>query len=179
MKGTPKMHYIGNDEIVGGDGFAAVGYDYSEIFGGDSYVGADSPGLVAEVAQARAAGGVAVVKRQPQTLREQSLPFYRAYTASETATISLTPQRMFRPERLTFASLTALYFLLNSINIAQEPQFVADGATLAQLYTEVAVGMRLKGKTANRGALITINLTNLDAVNARTVYGQIVGPAVL
>jgi hypothetical protein len=173
------QYYIGNDEIVGGEGHAAIGYDYSEIFGGDMVLGADSPGLVSEVAQARAAGGVAVVKRQPSTLREQSLPFNQAYTASQTANVTLTPQRMFRPERLTFASLTALYFLLNSVNIAQEPQFVADGATLCQLFTEVAVGMRLKGKTANLGAQITLGLTNLDAVNARTVYGQIVGPAVL
>lgn len=170
------MHYIGDDEIMGGD---AIGYDYTEIFGGDEVGGGAPPALVEKVAQARRAGGVFVGKREPSTLREQSLPFYRSYTASETATVSLQPQRMFRPERLTFASLTALYFLLNSINIAQEPQFVADGATLCQLYTEVAVGMRLKGKTANLGALITINLTNLDAVNPRVVYGQIVGPAVL
>lgn len=173
------MYYIGNDEIIGGEGSPAIGYDYSEMFGGDQLIGADSPALVAETAAVRAAGGLNIVKRQPQALREQSLPFYQLYTASQTATIELKPQRMFRPERVTFASLTALYFLLNSINIAQEPQFVADGATLCQLFTEVAVGMRLKGKTANLGALITINLTNLDAANSRTVYGQIVGPAVL
>lgn len=168
------MDYVGDDEIMGGDAF---GYDYSEMFGADD--GGAGPGLVAQVARARQAGGVYVAKKQPQSLREQSLPFYRAYTPSETFTLSLTPQRMFRPERLTFASLTAQYFLLFSVSIAQEPQFVADGATLCQLYSEVAVGMRLKGKTANLGAVISIGLTNIDSGNAHTVYGQIVGPAVL
>lgn len=161
---------IGEDEIVGGD--TMVGYDYTDMFGGDD------PG-VAEVAAARAAGGVVIRKKSPQTLREQTLPFAQAYTAAQTANTTLSPQRMFRPERLTFASLTAQYFLLNSLTIAQEPQFVADGQALCQLFSEVAVGMRLKGKTANLGAQIVLGLTNLDAVNAHTVYGQFVGPAAL
>jgi hypothetical protein len=167
------MNYVGDDEIMGGD---AVGYDYSEIFGGDD--GA-SPALVRQVADARNAGGVHVGKRNPSVFREQTLPFYRSYSISESFTIELRPQRMFRPERLTFASFTAQYFLLTNVDIAQEPQFVANGSTLAQLFSEVAVGMRLKGKTANLGAVISIGLTNLDAANARVVYGQIVGSVVM
>lgn len=112
-------------------------------------------------------------------MRVQTLPFKQAYTASQTASVSLTPQRLFRPERLTFASLTAIYFEINSVNIAQEPQYVAEGVALAQLFTEVAVGMRLKGKTANLGAQIVINATSIDAANSRTLYGMFVGPAAL
>jgi hypothetical protein len=162
----------GELEIVGGD--EIVGYDYSEMFGADV-----SPGQLAQVAQARAAGGAVIRQTKPSTLREQVLPFYRSYVLSETASITSYPQRLFRPERLTFASLTAQYFLINSVSIAQEPQFVADGGALAQMYTEVAVGMRLKGKTANLGAQIVVNATNLDAANTRILYGQFVGPAAL
>lgn len=170
-------------------GGEALGDDYSEIFGDDEHdelAGDDEilggppakKGLARRVAAARSAGGVFVGSREPSAMREQPLPFSRAYSAAENHTIQVQPQRMFRPERLVFASLTALYFTISDVSIAQEPQFVAPGATLAQLFSEVAVGMRLRGKTANLGAIISINATNIDA-SARTLYGTIVGTVVM
>lgn len=170
----PNTIMIGEDEILGGETLVGYGYDYAELLGADA-----SPEEVSQVARARAAGGHVVRRKEPNEMRVQSLPFKHDFTASQTDTVQLTPQRLFRPERLTFASLTAIYFQINSVSIAQEPQFVADGQALAQLYTEVAVGMRLKGKTANLGAQITISATNLDALNPRTLWGQFVGPAAL
>ncbi len=164
--------YVGEDEILGGE--TMLGYDYRELLGGEA-----SPGEITQVANARAAGGHVVVNRPPSNMRVQSLPFKSIFTLGLTQSVQLTPQRLFRPERLTFASFTAIYFEINSVTIAQEPQFVAEGIAFAQLYTEVAVGMRLKGKTANLGAQIVINATNIDAVNSRTLYGQFVGPAAL
>lgn len=163
---------VGDDEIVGGD--TLVGYDYSELMGAE--VDAEQ---AAHIAAARAAGGHVIRNTQPKNMRVQSLPFKASFTAGQTQNVQLTPQRLFRPERLTFASLTAIYFQINSVSIAQEPQFVAEGQALAQLYTEVAVGMRLKGKTANLGAQIVIGATNLDADNSRVLWGQFVGPAAL
>jgi hypothetical protein len=168
----PNAIMIGEDEILGGE--TLVGYDYAELLGADA-----SPEEVHQVAMARQAGGHVIARKAPSTMRVQSLPFKQDYTASQTANVQLTPQRLFRPERLTFASLTAIYFQINSVSIAQEPQFVAEGQALAQLYTEVAVGMRLKGKTANLGAQIVIAATNLDTLNSRTLWGQFVGPAAL
>ncbi len=167
----PEQIMLGEDQILGGETLLG-GYDYRDMLGADG-------SEVAAVAAARAAGGHVVTKREPNEMRVQSLPFKQSYTAALTANVQLTPQRLFRPERLTFASLTAIYFEINSVSIAQEPQFVAEGVALAQLYTEVAVGMRLKGKTANLGAQIVIGATNTDAVNVRILYGQFVGPAAL
>lgn len=168
----PEEIMLGEDEILGGETLLGYGYDYRDMLGADG-------SEIAAVAEARAAGGHVVRKKEPSNMRVQSLPFKQAYTALLVASVQLTPQRLFRPERLTFASLTAIYFEINSVSIAQEPQFVAEGVALAQLYTEVAVGMRLKGKTANLGAQIVINATNIDANNSRTLYGQFVGPAAL
>lgn len=169
---------VGEDEIVGGDPRTLVsGYDYNQMFGAGD---AAPPGVnLAQVAAARAAGGLVVQKKEPTELREQTLPFFQDFTASLVDSVNLTPQRLFRPERLSFASLTAQYFLITGVSIAQEPQFVAEGGTLAQLFSEVAVGMRLKGRTANLGAQIVINAKNIDADNTRTLYGAFVGPAAM
>lgn len=171
-------HYFGTDELSGdafGDdeifGGEALGYD--EIFGGPP-----KPTLAGRIRTARSAGGVYTAKTEPSTMREQPLPFSRSFSANEQFTISLQPQRMFRPERLVFASLTAAFFTLSDVSIAQEPQFVAPGSTLAQLFSEVSVGMRLRGKTANLGALVSINATNIDTTT-RVLYGTIIGTVVM
>src|SRR5262245_43975256 len=108
--------YFGDDEIFGDDDFEgdALGADVSEIFGrdeGESEMNArrrrSRNALAAKVAQAREAGGVYVGQRPATTMREQILPFSQSFTSSESRTLEIKPQRMFRPERLTFASLTA------------------------------------------------------------------------
>lgn len=177
-----RHYYMGDDEILGGE--------YDEIMGGDVYGGdemtlfGDDPprkqALGRRLAATRAAGGVVVEQMDPTQMRRQVLPFRQAFTAGLSGvTINLNPQRKFRPERLSFASLSAQYFLVTDVSIAQEPQFVQAGGLLAQLFTEVSVGMELRGKTANLGAIISITASNLDADNARTLYGQVTGTVVM
>lgn len=171
-------HYVGgealgDDEIFGDD----------EILGDDDeFLGADggaSRGLSARVRRARAAGGVEVADIPNRMMRRQVLPFTQAFTASQNLVMQLEPQRKFRTEFLRFASLTAIYFTISDVSIAQEPQFVAPGVTLCQLFTEVSVGMEIRGKTANLGAIVSINATNIDAVSARTLYAAVVGTVVM
>ena len=150
---------LGEDEILGDD----------EILGGDEE----------HVAAARSAGGVYVRDRQPDRMRRQALPFTQAFTASQNLVLLMEPQRKFRTERLSFASLTAIYFTVSDISIAQEPQFVSPGVTLCQLFSEVSMGMDLRGKTANLGAIISCNTTNIDPLAARTLYAIIIGTVVM
>lgn len=164
---------LGDDEIFGDDD--------DEIFGDDDF-GDDSPGeasLARKVRAARSAGGKYVANVEPRLARRQSLPFSQAFTASQNLVLQLEPQRKFRTERLSFASLTAIYFTISDVSIAQEPQFVAPGVTLCQLLSEVSQGMDLRGKTANLGAIISINATNIDAVTARTIYALTIGSVVM
>lgn len=160
----------GDDDEMAGDAFGA-----DEIFGGRKR---RRRSKAQQIAQAREAGGVYVGERNPSSMREQALPFSRSFTSTESATVQIQPQRMFRPERLVFASLTAAFFTISDVSIAQEPQFVAPGTTLAQLFSEVAVGMRLRGKTANLGAIISINAANIDSTT-RVMYGAIIGTVVM
>ena len=158
---------LGDDEIFGDDD--------DEIFGDDP----DEQALAARVTAARRAGGKYVANVEPRLARRQSLPFSQAFNASQNLVLQLEPQRKFRTERLSFASLTAIYFTVSDVSIAQEPQFVAPGVTLCQLLSEVSQGMDLRGKTANLGAIISINATNIDAVAARTIYSIVIGSVVM
>lgn len=165
---------LGDDEIFGDD----------EILGDDEeFLGADGGGttksLSARVARARRAGGVEVANVPNTAMRRQVLPFTQLFTASQNLVLQLEPQRKFRSEFLRFASLTAIYFTISDVSIAQEPQFVAPGVTLCQLFTEVSVGMEIRGKTANLGAIISINATNIDAVSSRTLYSAVIGTVVM
>lgn len=175
--------YIGADEIIG-----AVEDQLSEIFGLDEIIGAAMPvrrrpgrgiNLAAAAAQARAAGGVLVRDRPKDRNYEQPLPVGpQVFAASATADVIIWPQRTIRVERLVIPSGVAPNFVINNITAAQELQFVAAGSLPAEMFTEVGVGIRLKGTTVNPGSQIVINFTNLDAVNPRTLRGGIIGQVV-
>lgn len=165
---------LGDDEIFGDDEILG---DDDEIIGADG--GGRTVALSRRVAAARRAGGVEVANIPNRTMRRQVLPFTQAFTASQNLVLQLEPQRKFRTEFLRFASLTAIYFTISDVSIAQEPQFVAPGVTLCQLFTEVSVGMEIRGKTANLGAIVSINATNIDAVSSRTLYSAVIGTVVM
>jgi len=161
---------LGDDEILGYDAFG----ESQDFFGDDG-----PPNKIARLGRVRAAGGVEVAQVNPSQMRRQILPFRESFTASQSRVLTLQPQRKFRPERLSFASLTAANFTISDVSIAQEPQFVAPGTLSAQLFTEVSVGMELRSKTANLGAIISISATNLDAANTQVLAGQITGVVVM
>lgn len=170
-------HYVGGEALGDDDEF----FGDDEILGDDEIFGADGgrPGLAARVRRARSAGGVEVADLPNRLMRRQVLPFTQLFTASQNLVLQLEPQRKFRTEFLRFASLTAIYFTVSDVSIAQEPQFVAPGVTLCQLFSEVSVGMEIRGKTANLGAIVSINATNLDAVSSRTLYASVIGTVVM
>ena len=135
------------------------------------------PALAA--ALARAAGGVLVRQKRPQNARIQVLPIGpQTFTASQTADVEMRPQRTMRIERVTFSSLSSPFFNINSLNVGQDPQFVASGSVPAEIFSQVGVGVRLKGSTANLGTTVVIGATNTDAANSRDLSGGILGAVV-
>ena len=117
--------------------------------------------------------------KRPQNARMQVLPIGpQVYTAAQTADVEMRPQRTMRIERVAFSSLTTPFFNINSLNVGQDPQFVASGSVPAEIFSQVGVGVRLKGSTANLGTTVVIGATNTDAVNARTLSGGIIGATV-
>lgn len=168
---------IGDDEILGVD----LGDDLDEILGDDTLIGASARGgsKLARLQAARRAGGVMLNRRPPNQQQEQVMPFpATAVLASATATILAFPQRKFRTERLAVASAIAAFFTIGDLRIGRESMMVSVGAVPAQIFSEVGVGVRLRGYTANLGNTIGLDVTNLDAANPHTFLAAIVGTAV-
>lgn len=176
---------LGLDEILGDDLFGAelLGLD---AFAGDEFFGGRRPPAKSsmsrgqKIALARAAGGSAVGKRQGQGSYEQVLPFPATTVLSLAQTdIELRPQRLFRVERLTVGSSIARYFVITNISVGQDPQFVATGQVPAEVFSEVGVGVRLKGATANLGNTVVVSVLNIDTTAPSQVFrAAIIGTCV-
>jgi len=145
--------FLGNDNID-----SLLGND--DFMGDDDFMGGD------EMAGSRSG---------PQ---EQFYPFTRtSFATGVSADITGRPQRKFRTERLVVASIIAADFTFSRLLIGQDNMFVANGDASCQLFSEAAVGMRLRGYTAVPGLDITITVTN-RAAGTLVFSGGIVGSAV-
>lgn len=130
--------------------------------------------MLALLALAKQAGGAATRELPRNSNYEQPLPIPpTAFLAGQALDIELRPQRLCRVERLVFDSLVAPFFRILDLKVGQTTQFIASGAVPASIFSEVAVGMRLKGDTANLGNTVVLSLQNIDSV-ARTAGGAII-----
>lgn len=162
---------LGLDEILGAGPLSAV-----------TRVQGNVASLARRVAAARAAGGVVLQPRAPNVAKNQPLPFLNTpvtvTAASPTANLTAQPQRDFRPSRLIIPSFQAQSFVVNSLNIGADPQFVAPGAIGGQFFSEVGVGLELKGTTANLGTLVALNVTNISGVDVPNFAPALLGDSV-
>ncbi len=197
------MQYIGDDpfgadEILGLDEILGAELMGADLFGLDTFAG-DEMGAdphsssramtrrggggmsrAQKIALARAAGGAAVANKKGQGTYEQVLPFPATTVLSLASTdIELRPQRLFRVERLTVGSSIARYFVITNVSVGQDPQFVATGEVPAEVFSEVGVGVRLKGATANLGNTVVVSIKNIDTTAASQVFrAAIIGTCV-
>ena len=189
---------FGEDEIIGDDFYLGDDDDdddeLEDIFGDDDdddYEMGRRPRrrrrrrrmskkqMMRAAALARMAGGAGTRKKVRRNAFEQPLPIPpTVFAANQQQDIELRPQRLFRTERLVISSLIAPFFSVLDVKIGQETQFVASGALPATIFSEVAVGVRLKGDTANLGNTIVVSLLNNDAVQ-QTFSGAIIGTVIL
>lgn len=134
--------------------------------------------LLQLLALAKAAGGAGTRKKSRNNVFEQPLPIPpTSFTTGQALDIELRPQRLFRTERLVIDSAIATFFRILDLKIGQTTQFVASGALPATIFSEVAVGVRLRGDTANLGNTIVLSAQNIDA-NTRVLSGAIVGTVI-
>lgn len=134
--------------------------------------------LLSLLALAKQAGGAATKRKSRDTVYEQPLPIPpTSFTTGQALDIELRPQRLFRTERLVVDSVIAPFFRILDLKIGQQTQFVASGALPASIFSEVAVGVRLKGDTANLGNTIIVSAQNIDATT-RVFGGAILGTVI-
>lgn len=139
--------------------------------------------LARQVALARATGGAVLKRTGLNNFREQVLPFQNTpltiLAAAPTQTLTATPQRNFRAKRVIIPSAQASGFLVTDISVAQEPQFAAPGAIFAQFFTEVGVGLSLKARTANLGAIVSMTVTNISGLDVPNFAPGVLGDVIM
>jgi len=100
-----------------------------------------------------------------------------AIAAGASATLTMTPQRPMRIERLTTAVATGVW-LITSFLAGVDNQFVASGAVDAGLFAPTAFGVALRGSTVYPGITVTIVIQNNTGAAASTAGWAIIGTAV-
>lgn len=162
--------FAGDYQIVGEDDEATL----ADIFSGEDYYGAD-PRRGRRPMPPNVRQGMRVMDQQLTVVKQQIMPLpVVTFTAGQTQNVEATPQRPIRVERLVVPSWLARYFDIYQINVGQEQQYVNTGAVNATVFSEVAVGVRLRGDTANVGNKVTLNCQNIDTGN-RDFRGTVFG----
>ena len=136
------------------------------------------PQRLRALALARASGGAATRPKERTDVFEQPLPIPRTSVGAGLARISNTFKRLFARNRLVVPSTIAAFFDITDVKIGQQTQFVASGALPATIFSEVGVGVRLKGDTANLGNTIVVSVTNNDS-NTQIFGGAIIGTVIM
>ncbi len=125
-------------------------------------------------------GGAQLRTRGPSKAREWVMGIDSIATigAAVTSTLTTRPQVTFRVDRLVIPGSIAASFLLNDFKVGMSSQFVAGVAVPAEVFGHAAVGVRLKGDTAQISQDVILSVTNTSA-GALRFNAAIIGPAVV
>ena len=136
--------------------------------------------LAAQVATVRQAGGLVVEQKPNSFAGEQVLPI----STTSSVGIGLSdiaearPQRTIRCDRFAVPSTLSPFFTISQLNVGQEPQFVATGVVDAEIFSQAAFGVELRGSTATLGTIISVGVTNIDTAAAHFFRAVIIGATV-
>jgi hypothetical protein len=163
-------NYIGSDVILGLDQILGddeeIGADELEalLSGDDDEFGADRKrSAIARLAAAQLRQQKRVVHKRADMMLSQIMPLPIVTVASAaTEEVAATPQFTIRIERLVIPSWIARYFDVTQFNVGQQPQYVNTGSVNGAVFSEVAIGVRLKGDTANLGNKVSLSVQNIS-----------------
>lgn len=137
---------------------------------------ADDPSMARAIERRDA---VVVQQRRDMKLREYPLGFdsLAPVPAAATATIATQPQVLFRVERLVVPSDIAGAFVVEELTVGKNPQLASLTAVPARIYDERAVGVRLKGDTAQVSMNVSLRVTNVSGAAVR-FRAAVIGAAI-
>ncbi len=94
------------------------------------------------------------------------------------ATITILPQRLFKPKLLSIPGSIALYFAITGVFVGQDSQLASAGAIPCECFSETAVNAPVDWDSANIGNSITLNIQNIEPAGgaaSRIFSGMIIG----
>jgi hypothetical protein len=116
------------------------------------------------------------------TVYQQMLPLTvvggLAFTAGQSQDLELRPLRLFQPGIIAVEPALAAKFIITSLSIGQEDQFVAKGAVPLSAFGTTSTYRQLAGQWAGPGVPITLTVKNIDA-GAATLYGVWFGSSIV
>lgn len=117
--------------------------------------------------------------REPNRAREYPLGFDSVATIAAAASLAVSsrPQVVFRPDRLVIPASIAPNFTLTDIKIGKNSQLVGSSVLPAEVFSQTAVGVRLKLDTAQISQDIVLTVTNISGGAVRFM-ACLIGPAV-
>ena len=90
--------------------------------------------------------------------------------------IQIQPQVDFRVERLIAANSLAPNFSIRDVKVGKDSQLVASGEIPAETFSNLSVGVGLKGDVCRVGQIITVSVVNTSGAPAR-FRGSLIGKA--
>lgn len=143
----------------------------AESSGQIEIVGAQmDPSTEAAVRQRLISKGAVLVNREERyKLREFPLGFDSEANVAAGATVTVTtqPQIPFRVERLVVPSDLAGSFVVEELTVGKNPQLAAVVGVPARVFDERAVGVRLRGDTAQVSQNVSLRITNISGAPVR------------
>lgn len=161
-------------------GYAEIGDDADDQYGD----GSDSP--MVQQAQTQAYGDALarthslVRDREPTKSRMYVIGIGTALVAIPglaTATLSIQPQVLFRPERIVVDDTDAKNFLILDFKVGKNSQFAAQSPLPATAFQPSSFGVRLKCDTCQISAQLVLqvqNKYNADSLFNACIFGEAV-----
>ena len=176
----------GRAEIVSGRADIVSGADEMHELLGYAVTGEDPPGH----GPAGPAGPAAytrgqrlhVIDRAPHKERAFPIgftsPVGTPVPAAGQQLISVSPQVIFRSERLAVPNSIVLNFQLVDIKVGKDSQLAAPGNLPTECFSNISIGVRMQLDTAEPGITLSLVVLNTDAANphaySSVLYGTVV-----
>jgi hypothetical protein len=124
------------------------------------------------------ASGVSVATPSEGRLLTLGLDSVANVAAAAQATVNSQPQVVFRPDRLSIPLSVSVNFLVNDLKIGKNSMLISATGIPAEAFSHDAAGVGMKMDTAQVSQIISITVTNLDAVNPHRFSASLIGPSV-
>lgn len=106
-----------------------------------------------------------VVQTEPSRVDETPLPITATAVAAGTqATIAVTSQIIFEPRRLIVPDSIAPFFTIDDFRVGNVPLFAGAGSIPSEAFNPQSVNPNIRKITADPGVQVTVQVTNIDAV---------------
>ena len=179
IQGYDEYEMAGLEQILGYDHLALGAARRPVARPGMRPASRPAPSMAAAIQAKQVQDGTLVRSSPPSRAQELAVGFpATSIAAAASANVTTNPQEIFRPERLVVGDAIAPNFIINSLIVGKNNQFLNQNPLPAEGFKSTAVGVRLRCDTAQVNSNIVLNVTNIS-LGTLTFYAMLVGTSVM